>query len=168
MKAIKFLPLLALLVAFGLSGCDSAPSVAYPVTYRIPIGNSTVTSAYGPQNLNVNATQDVSVAPGSTLYYSVTAPVNLQFYVFDKTGPGPGGTQLGQMQGSNFASSIVSQTGTLEFVFSAAQANTGGTVSFTISDRPMAPIQPVMAPNPTPAVYPNGQPTQGVSVTPTN
>jgi hypothetical protein len=72
------------------------------------------------------------------------------------------------MQGSNFSSSIVSQTGTLEFVFSAAQANTGGTVTFTISDRPMAPVQPVMAPNPTPAVYPNGQPTQGVSVTPTN
>ena len=141
-------------------------TVSYPITYRLPIGNSQVTSAYGPQNLNVNATQDVSVQPGTNLYYQVVAPVNLQFYVFDKTGPGPGGTMLGQMQGSNFSSSVVSQTGVIEFVFSAAQANTGGTVSFTVSDRPIAmPVQ-MMAPNPTP-MNPTG-PSTGVSVTPTN
>jgi hypothetical protein len=70
------------------------------------------------------------------------------------------------MQGSNFSSSVTSQTGTVSFVFSAAQANTGGTVTFTVSDRPIAPVTPVMAPNPTP-VYPNG-PSTGVSVTPTN
>ena len=104
--------------------------------------------------------------PGLPLYYSVVAPVNLSFYVFDKTGPGPGGTQLGTMQGSAFASSVTSQTGTVEFVFSAAQANTGGTVTFTISDRPITPPAPMMQPNPTP-MNPNG-PQTGVSVNPTH
>jgi hypothetical protein len=168
MKALKFLSFTALfaVVALAFTGCDSAPTVAYPVTYRLPIGNSTVTSAYGPQNLNVNATQDVSVPVGQALYYSVVSPVNLQFYVFDKTSPAPGGTQLSTMQGSAFASSVTSQTGTVEFVFSAAQANTGGTVTFTISDRPLAPPAPMMAPNPTP-LNPNA-PQTGVSVNPSN
>lgn len=167
MKFLTFLPLgaLAAAAALFLSGCSSEPDVNYPVTYHLPIGNSQVTSAYGPQNMNVNATQDVQFPAGRTLYYQVISPVNLTFYVFDKTGPGPGGSLLGQMQGTTFTSSATTQSGTLEFVISASDANTGGTVTFTISDRPLTPAAPIVGPN-SPPPAPQTAPGTGVTVTP--
>ena len=57
-------------------------------------------------------------------------------YVFDKTGSGPGGVLLRQLQGTNMISSATATSHVLQFVFSAA-AYTGGTVRFTVSDRPL-------------------------------
>jgi hypothetical protein len=135
-KLLAGLPALALAVL--LDGCTSPSSL--PMTYQIPIGISQVSNAYGVQNLTVNATKDLAVQAGAVLYYQVVSPVNLTFYVFDKTGPGPGGTLLGQLQGTTFTSQVTPQSSTLEFVFSAAQMGTGGTVQFTVSDRPITPV----------------------------
>jgi len=149
MKTKLFATLSAVALALGLAGCDST-TYTYPMTYQIPIGSSQVTSAYGPQNLNVSASKDISVQPGVPLYYQVVSPISLTLYIFDKTGPGTGGPMLGQMQGENVTSSVTPSSGTLEFVFSAAQMNTGGTVQFTISDRPLAAaMNPAMAPTTT-------------------
>jgi hypothetical protein len=121
-----------------LAGCESSPD--YPITYQIPIGYSTVTSAYGLQNLNVSATHDSAVQPGVPMYYQVTSPVNLTLYVFDKTGPGTGGVLLNQTQGTSITSMATATSDTLEFVFSASQPYTAGTVQLTISDRPLPPV----------------------------
>jgi hypothetical protein len=142
LKSLAVLPAAALLVL--LAACSSPTTTSLPMSYQIPIGNSQVSNAYGVQNLAVNATQDVTVTPGSTLYYQVVSPVNLTFYVFDKTGGTPGGTLLGKLQGTTFTSQATSQTGTLEFVFSADQMGTGGTVQFNVSDRALAPAAAVM------------------------
>jgi len=171
MKAKFFAPI----AAFGLlafAGCESTP-VNYPLNYQVPIGNSTVSNAYGPQNLNVSGVQDVPAVPGAPLYYNATAPVNLTFYAFDKTGPGPGGPQLNQSQGTYFNGSVTPTSGTVEFVFSVAQANTAGTVQFTVSDHPI-PVGPGMVPPtaqmpPPPGAPMNPQPapsSSAVSVTP--
>jgi len=144
MKTQLIAGLSALALAFLVNGCATT-TPTYPITYQIPIGVSQVSNAYGVQNLTVNATKDIPVQPGVTLFYQVVSPVNLTFYVFDKTGPGPGGTLLGQLQGTAVTSQVVPQSSTLEFVFSAAQMNTGGTVQFTVSDRPIAGVAaPVM------------------------
>jgi len=128
--------------ALFLAGCNTAPD--YPVTYQIPIGYSPqVTSVYGVQNLNVSATRDLTVAPGVPMYFQIASPVNMTIYVFDKTGSGPGGILLRQMQGTNIISSATATSKTLEFVFSA-EAYTGGTVQLTVSDRPLAPTATTM------------------------
>jgi hypothetical protein len=142
-KFLAGLPAAALLIL--LAGC-STTMTSLPMSYQIPIGNSQVSNAYGVQNLSVNATQDVTVPTGSTLYYQVASPVNLTFYVFDKTGSAPGGTLLGKLQGTTFTSQAVSQTGTLEFVFSADQLGTGGTVQFNVSAQPISPASAAAMP----------------------
>ncbi|HEY3756444.1 MAG TPA: hypothetical protein VGL42_09880 [Opitutaceae bacterium] len=157
----RFPVILASLALLALAGCDTVPSVQYPITYQVPIGNSTVTSAYGPQNLNVSGQQSVPAIPGQPLYFQIASPVNVTLYVFDQTGPGPGGPQLVQSVGS-FWNQPVTPTGrNVEFVFSATQQGTGGTVQFTVSDHPIPSSMPVTPPVP-PAPGPNA-----VSVTPT-
>jgi len=171
MKAKFFAPLSALGL-LALVGCESTP-YNYPMSYSVPIGNSTVSNAYGPQNLNVSGVQDVPCVAGQPLYYNATAPVNLTFYAFDKTSPGPGGPQLNQSQGTYFNGSVTPTSSTVEFVFSVAQANTGGTVQFTVSDHPLPvsagaiPATAVMPPPPGAApVNPGPGPNSAVSVTP--
>jgi hypothetical protein len=117
-----------------LAGCSTVPT--YPMTYQIPIGFSQVASVYGIRNLNVSATHDSNVQPGIPLFYQIASPVNLTLYVFDKTGSGPGGVLLSQMQGTNITSSATATSDTLEFVFSTSQPYTGGTVQLTVSDHP--------------------------------
>jgi hypothetical protein len=137
--ARMLLPLTALA---ALSACvaptASRPVVAYPVSYQVPIGNAQVTANDGPQNLNVSASQDVSVEPGKTLYYQVVSPVDVTVSVSRKPGATETTTRLAQMQGTTFTSSIVPDTSALRFTFTAAQANSSGTLKFTLSDRPIA------------------------------
>lgn len=158
----------ALLGVLIFAGCDTTPSVNYPLTYQVPIGNSTVSNAYGPQNLNVSGVQDVPAVPGVPLYYQATAPVTLSFYAFDKTGPGPGGPILNQSQGQFFNGSVTPTSSTVEFVFSVAQANTGGTVQFTVSNHQIPSSVPAMAPagQPMPMSGQPAAPSSTVSVTP--
>jgi hypothetical protein len=138
--ARTFLPLTALA---ALSACVAPspprPMVAYPVSYQVPIGNTQVTSTDGPQNLNVSASQDVSVEPGKPLYYQVTSPVDVTVTVSEITGSSTTTTRIAQMQGTTFTSSIVPARSALRFTFSASQANSSGTLKFTLSDRPIAP-----------------------------
>jgi hypothetical protein len=129
-----------------LAGCNSAPT--YPVTYNIPVGYSQVATPYGTQSINVSATHDSNVAPGVPMYYQVTSPIPVSVYVFDKTGPGPGGALLNQTQGTNLTSSASSTSGILEFVFSIAQAYTNGTVQLTVSDQPLSPTATPLGPPP--------------------
>jgi hypothetical protein len=135
-------PLGALALAGWLSGCatpaPTVPKVAYPVTYQINVGNTEVSAPAGPQNLNVNATQQVTVQPGATLYYQVISPVAVTMYIY-ADGDGGSHALLGQMQGTSFTSSILPSTSSLEFAFAVAQANSSGTLQFTISDQPIAP-----------------------------
>jgi len=168
---VKIFAPLATLGLLVLAGCDSVPSVNYPLTYQVPIGNSQVSNAYGPQNLNVSGVQDVPAQPGVPLYYQASAPVTLSFYAFDKTGPGPGGPILNQSQGQFFNGSVTPTSGTVEFVFSVAQTNTGGTVQFTVSNQPIpsnlpaiAPAGPGMPPGSRPMSPP--APSSAVSVSP--
>ncbi len=130
-------------LALAAAGCTSTslPRVTYPVTYQIQLSNTQVRSDYGPQNLNVNATQDVSVSPEQPLYYQVSSPVEVVAYVYELDAPGQR-TLLGQNQGTLFNSYVVPPTSTLEFVFSVAQANSSGVLQFTISDQPIAPTAP--------------------------
>lgn len=124
----------ALVAGAMLAGCATSE---YPMTYSVPIGTATVTSAYGPQNLVVNGVQDVAATPGVPLYYSAISPVNVVVYVFDKSSSSTGEPILSQMQGTSFYSSVTPQSSTVEFVFSAAQPNTGGAVQLTINNAPL-------------------------------
>jgi hypothetical protein len=137
----------AIAAAFFLAGCDTAPN--YPVTYQIPIGFSQVATVYGVQNVNVSATHDSTVVPGVPFFFQISSPVGLTLYVFDKTGTGPGGVLLSQMQGTNITSSATATSSTMEFVFSTAQAYTGGTVQLTVSDHALPPTTTVIAMAPT-------------------
>jgi hypothetical protein len=152
---------LSSLAVLALAGCDTVPTVQYPITYQVPIGNSTVTSAYGPQNLNVSGQQTVPAIPGQPLYFQIVSPVDLTLYAFDQTGPGPGGPVLNHSVGSYFNSPVIPTGSNVEFVFSAAQQGTGGTVQFTVSDHPIASAPPMTSAVP-PAPGPNA-----VSMTPT-
>ena len=137
------------LIALALlgAGCTTSylPKVNYPVTYQIQLGNTQVRSNYGPQSLNVNATQDVTVSPDQALYYQVTSPVEVVVYVYEVESGGDRAL-LGQNQGTSFTSSILPRTSTLEFVFSVAQANSSGVIQFTLSDQPIAPVVAPMGP----------------------
>lgn len=134
--------LLPMTALAALSACVAPtpprPVVAYPVSYQVPIGNAQVTANDGPQNLNVSASQDVSVEPGKTLYYQVVSPVDVTVNV-SRVSNSDTTTRLAQMQGTTFTSSIVPDTSALRFTFTAAQANSSGTLKFTLSDRPIAP-----------------------------
>ena len=137
--------LLPVLVVLGFSACVAPspprPVVAYPVSYQVPIGNTQVSANDGPQNLNVNANQDVSVEPGKTIYYQVVSPVDVVLTIYELSSDGMNtvsSSRLSQTQGNSFTASITPAVRALRFSFSAAQANTSGTARFTISDRPIA------------------------------
>lgn len=124
-----------------LAGCGTTPPmprVSYPVTYQIQVGNTQVRSDYGPQNLNLNATQDVTVPPGQPLYYQIVSPVDIIVYVYEGNSQGSH-TFLGQNQGTMFTSSVVPNTSSLQFAFSVTQPNSTGALRFTISDQPIPP-----------------------------
>ncbi len=161
--------IIASAAALFLAGCNSAPN--YPVTYQIPIGYSQVATVYGVQSVNVSATHDSSVTPGRPLYFQVISPVNLTLYVFDKTGSGPGGVLLTQSQGTNITSSATATSDTLEFVFSAAQAYTGGTAQLTVSDSPLPPsstaLGPIVTSSTTVTTAPTGPVAPGTTTTTT-
>lgn len=125
----------ASLAILALAGCASYTQ--YPVTYQVPIGPAQITNDFGPPNLVVNAVQDVPARPGAQLYYQVVSPINVMFYAFDKISSAPGGPILSQLQGTSFYSSVVPTGSKVEFVFSAVQPITGGSIQLTVSDRPM-------------------------------
>ena len=150
MKTKLFSSAFALGLALVLAGCESqtsAPHVAYPSTYQIQVGNSQVISAYGPQNSNVTATQQVTVAPGVPIYYQVVSPVAVTVYVYQNQFNGTPAL-VGQMQGTSFTSSITPGVASLEFAFAVANANSSGTLQFTINDQPLAQVAPMPAPPP--------------------
>lgn len=131
------------LAALAFAGCASdvppTPRVQYPVTYQVPVGNTNVHSDYGPQNLSTQATQQVAVEPGRPLYYQVISPVDVAVAVSEA--PDADGTRhaVSEMQGTRFTAMVTPASRTLEFSFKPVQPNTGGTVRFTLSDRPISP-----------------------------
>jgi len=127
--------ILALLTC-ALAGCATTD---YPVAYQVPLNPPQVTSAYGPLNLPVNGVQDVPAPAhhGAQLYFQVLSPTDVEAYVYDKTSSAPGGQLLGQFRGTSFYSSAVPTSDTVEFVFSATQPVTGGTLQLSVSDSPM-------------------------------
>ena len=130
-------------LAFFFAGCvSSPPSISYPVTYQIQVGNTQVSSVNGPQNAIVNASQVAAVVPGAPLYYQVVSPVIVTVTAYERTYPNDPASrrQVGQMQGTTFTSSIVPTVVTMEFTFAVAQANSSGVLQFTLSDRPIAPV----------------------------
>ncbi len=136
---VTTLPILSLL---ALTACVAPtpprPVVAYPVSYQVQIANTQVVSADGPQNLSNNATQDVTVDPGKTLYYQVVSPIDVTLSLYELPSPGMPSARIAQMQGTTFTSSITPSTSVVRFVFSASQANSSGNLRFTLSDRPIA------------------------------
>jgi hypothetical protein len=150
MKAsFLLLPLAALAALFG--GCSGSqpplPTIHYPVTYQVPIGNTSGQSSAGAQSMNVSATQDVEVQAGLPLYYQINSPVNVTVYIYEKVGAAPGGNLLGQMQimaGAPTTNQIIPRSTALEFTFTASQPNSSGTLQFTLSDQPIAPAAPAM------------------------
>jgi hypothetical protein len=152
MKTKLYSSAFGLALALLLGGCDSQPMVphiAYPSSYQIQVGNSQVISAYGPQNSNVTAAQQVTVAPGVPIYYQVVSPVPVTVYVY-QTDVSGSPALIGQMQGMTFTSSITPAVSSLTFAFAVANANSSGTLQFTINDQPMATMAPAMAPPPPP------------------
>jgi len=144
MKTTSLLLPLATLAAL-LGGCSSPqpplPTIHYPVTYQVPIGNTSGTASTGTQTLNVSATQDVEVQSGVPLYYQIASPVNVTVYLYEKIGVAPGGNLLGNMQimaGVPTTNQVTPRTTALEFTFSATQTNSSGTLQFTLSDQPIA------------------------------
>lgn len=138
-KTLLFPAALALTAAFFAAGCVSTPPpprVSYPVTYNIQVGNTQVVTGDGGQNLNVNATQQVAVQPRVPLYYRLDSPVEVALTVFEISSSGAR-SQIGQMRGTSFTTSIRPVTSRLEFSFAVTQPNSGGTLKFTLSDRPI-------------------------------
>lgn len=125
------------LLAAGCATTVPAPQVAYPVTYQIPVGNTNVRAVNGPQDLAVAATQRVSVEPGDPLYYRIASPVDVTVQIYQLL-PSGSRTLLTQVQGSNITNAMRPTTPALDFVFQAAQPNSNGTLTFTISDEPIA------------------------------
>lgn len=147
-------PLACLGLALLAAGCESTtspyPHITYPATYQLQVGNSQVNSSYGPQSSNVTASQRVTVEPGVPLYYQVVSPVAVTAYVYQDDSSG-NHTLIGEMQGTDFNSSITPQTQALDFAFAVSNANSSGTLQFTLSDRPIArPPTPAPPPPPPP------------------
>jgi hypothetical protein len=139
--AVIAIPAAALL---ALTGCVAPtpprPVVAYPVSYQVQVGNTQVSANDGPQNLNVSATQDVSVEPGKTLYYQVVSPIDVTLSLSElPLSNSTTSSRIAQMQGTTFTSSITPTTSAIRFTFAATTANSSGTLRFTLSDRPIAP-----------------------------
>ena len=134
----------ALFFSGGCATTPPLPHITYPATYQIPVGNTQVSSNYGPQSLNNAPSQVVSVLPGSKLYYQVVSPVMVVLYIYERPTPddAAGRRLVGQMEGTTFTSSFIPSTSTVEFGFAVAQANSSGTIAFTLSDRPIAPPPP--------------------------
>ena len=139
---------LALVGLLALTACVAPtpprPVVAYPVSYQVQVGNTQVSANDGPQNLNVSATQDVSVDPGKTLYYQVVSPIDVTLSLYElpvsnAVNAATAGSRIAQMQGTTFTSSITPSTSVVRFTFTASQANSSGNLRFTLSDRPIAP-----------------------------
>ncbi|PTY08504.1 hypothetical protein DB347_02675 [Opitutaceae bacterium EW11] len=138
MKAkLGFFSLAAVLLGGCASDVPPTPRIQYPVTYQVPIGNTSVRSDYGPQNLSTQATQQVTVETGRPIYYQVVSPVDVSVSVNELSGPKAARHLVSQMQGTSFTAMVTPTTPALEFTFSPVQANTGGTVRFTLSDRPI-------------------------------
>jgi hypothetical protein len=140
MKSIQSRCVLVVAVLGALvSGCatTNAPRVVYPVTYQIPVGNTRVTANTGGQNLDVVARQRVEVYPGRRIYFRVVAPVDVTMRVY--TGDRASAELVSEMRGSVFAHALLPKTSELEFTFGVSDANTSGTVQFTLSDRPLRP-----------------------------
>jgi hypothetical protein len=153
MKTQFVITIVGILLAAFLGGCAETnpplPQIHYPVTYQVPVGNRQAQSNYGPQNLSVNATQDVTVQPGVPLYFQVVSPIPVNTYVYDRSGPSGNGSLITQLSGTTFTSSVTPESTTLEFSFQPLQANTSGTLQFTLSDQPLtnpAPAEPVPPP----------------------
>lgn len=127
----------AIFLAVVIGGCVT--TAKYPITYQIKVGNTQVVSGYGPQNINVNARHVVEVEPGETFYYQVVSPINVTVYAYEQEGNGER-RLVSQMQGTAFTSSVVPNEKSLEFLFSVTQANTSGSIQFTVSDKPLAPV----------------------------
>jgi hypothetical protein len=145
MKTHRFRRSLALAIPLSLLALTACvaptpprPAVSYPVSYQVQIGNTQVRANDGPQNLNVSATQDVSVEPGKTLYYQVVSPIAVTLTLAEVPAPSTTTTPIAQMQGTTFTSSITPTTSALRFTFTASQANSSGTLRFTLSDEPIA------------------------------
>ncbi|HEU5077766.1 MAG TPA: hypothetical protein VFT72_01040 [Opitutaceae bacterium] len=132
------LSLCTLAAALLVGGCYSepVPRVKYPVTYNVQVGNTRVTSDYGPQNLNTQAVQQVSVEAGRPIYYQVVSPFEVSVVVSESSSPGVK-EQVSQMQGTTFTAMLTPKTPLLEFTFAAAHTNSGGTLQFTLSDQPI-------------------------------
>jgi hypothetical protein len=135
-KVLGLLTALSLVIFAG--GCASGPEVSYPVTYQIQVGNTEVHTDYGPQSTNMSASQQVVASVGRPLYYQVVSPIDVSVYVYERAAPNSR-TQVTQMEGKTFTSSITPTTSTLEFTFTATQPNSRAKVLFTLSDRPIAP-----------------------------
>jgi hypothetical protein len=133
---------LAVLAITGCSSVPPPPSIVYPVTYQIQVGNTQVNSTSGPANTNIAASQVAAVIPGAPLYYQVVSPVIVVVTAYERAYPNDPASrrQVGQMQGTTFTSSIVPTTGTMEFTFAVAQTNSSGVLQFTLSDHPIAPV----------------------------
>lgn len=137
MKSTLALACLAAALLLGACASESsAPRINYPVTYSVQVGNTRVTSDYGPQNLNTQAVQQVAVEPGRPLYYEVVSPFEVSVQVSESASPGVK-EQISQMQGTTFTAMITPKTPTVEFVFAAAHTNSGGALQFTLSDQPI-------------------------------
>ncbi len=140
-----FVAALPVLSLFALTACVAPnpprPAVAYPVTYQIPIGNTQVQANTGAQNLQISPNQDVTVIPGRTLYYQVISPIDVVVSVYELSSSSTpaAATRLTHSQGTNFTASLTPSTSALRFSFAASQANTSGTLRFTLSDTPLAP-----------------------------
>ena len=136
---------IAVVAVLGLlAGCSTPPAeqppvVAYPITYDIPVGNTRVKASTGPQDLNVSSTQQVTVEAGEALYYQIVSPVPVTVSVYERTAANQARVLMREFQGTSFTDAIVPSNPNLEFVFAAQQANTGGTLKFTLSDRPLTP-----------------------------
>ncbi|CAM3136598.1 hypothetical protein [Rariglobus hedericola] len=133
----------ALLVVGLFAGCATPPPprpvVVYPVTYDVPVGNTQVSASAGPQNLNVSATQQVTATVGKPLYYQIISPVAVTVTVYERKSSDMPRVMVREFQGTAFTSSLTPSVSGLEFVFSAQESNSAGTLKFTLSDRPLAP-----------------------------
>ncbi len=133
---ISLFSLAALLFMAGCASEPAAPRIKYPITYQVQVGNTRVSSDYGPQNLTTQATQQVAVEAGRPMYYQVISPFDVAVTVTESASPGMK-TQVSQMQGTIFTAMITPQTPMVEFSFAPAHTNTGGTMQFTLSDQPI-------------------------------
>ena len=127
-----------------LAGCSThtraerRPVVAYPVTYDVPVGNTQVRANTGPQNLNVSSTQQVTATVGEPLYYQIVSPVPVTVSIYQRRSANQARVLMREFQGTSFSDWLVPSATNLEFVFSAQEANSSGTLKFTLSDRPLA------------------------------